>query len=356
MADHGSSKMVDKNDRKLALLIVDVQKKFILNARDSTLESARTHMPVIQRAIDLFRKAGRPVIWILYEGETTLEGITDETRPLLDGFEISDGDRVVIKRHMNSFNDTDLADIAHSEGCDAVLISGMFAQYCVMSTYWGAFDHELSPYMLKGGLISTEERFCDIAEELCKTYTLEELERNLELHKRNRSARFLLAADVVDGDALGFPLLLGCSGRGLLRLVLRDVLHPVLGAGHDDVAYGRVAGGLVLADGIPDLGRQRCGLDDSLEEVEEFQASGEEVLLDVLVGHDPQDGVVEIHGLLFRIVYLLVHDALCLLSGLFLLIEDALYDLPVLKDELPELFGTVVCHGCGTVLSVFTDN
>lgn len=175
MADHGSSKMVDKNDRKLALLIVDVQKKFILNARDSTLESARIHTPVILRAIDLFRKAGRPVIWILYEGETTLEGITDETRPLLDGFEISDGDRVVIKRHMNSFNGTDLADIAHSEGCDAVLISGMFAQYCVMSTYWGAFDNELSPYMLKGGLISTEERFCDIAEELCKTYTLEEL-------------------------------------------------------------------------------------------------------------------------------------------------------------------------------------
>ena len=74
------SKMVDKKDRRLALVIVDVQKKFIVNAKDTTLESARAHTPCILKVIDMFRKAGRPVIWVLYEGETTLEGITTETR------------------------------------------------------------------------------------------------------------------------------------------------------------------------------------------------------------------------------------------------------------------------------------
>lgn len=177
-----SMKMFNKNDRRLALVIVDVQKKFIVGADDSTLDSAKLHTPVMLSVIDRFRKAGRPVIWILYEGPTHLKGITEETYELLDGFSIDDSDIAVVKHHMNSFNDTDLAKTILSKDCDAALIMGMFAQYCVMSTYWGAFDNGVSPYMMKGGLISTEERFCDMAIEMCKHYTSEELDENLERH------------------------------------------------------------------------------------------------------------------------------------------------------------------------------
>jgi isochorismate hydrolase len=60
---------------------------------------------------------------------------------------------------------------------------GMFAQYCVMASYWGAFDKEVSPYMMKDGLISSDERFCGLAYDLCKTYDLKELESNLKLHR-----------------------------------------------------------------------------------------------------------------------------------------------------------------------------
>jgi nicotinamidase-related amidase len=178
-----SNKIVDKKDRKLALVIVDVQKKFIVNAKDTTLESARVHTPVIQKAISMFREAGRPVIWILYDAKAYMEGITEETTSLLDGFEFADTDRIVMKYHMNSFNNTNLSDIVESYGCDSVLLCGMFAQYCVMSTYWGAFDKDLSPYMLKDGLISTDDKFCDLAFGLCKSYDLEELEENLSLNR-----------------------------------------------------------------------------------------------------------------------------------------------------------------------------
>ena len=178
-----SMKSFDKKDRRLALVIVDVQKKFIVSADDSTLDSAKLHTPMMLSVIDRFRKAGRPVIWILYEGPTHLEGITNETYELLDGFSIDESDTVVIKHHMNSFNETDLAKIILSKDCDAALLMGMFAQYCVMSTYWGAFDNGVSPYMMKGGLISTQERFCDMAVELCKYYTSEELDENLERHR-----------------------------------------------------------------------------------------------------------------------------------------------------------------------------
>jgi len=183
---HEKMKIVDKKDRRLALVIVDVQKKFIIGADDTTLDSARLHTPMMVSVIERFREAGRPVIWILYEGETCLEGITEDTYELLDGFAIAGSDTVVIKHHMNSFNGTDLADIIHSKDCDAALIMGMFAQYCVMSTYWGAFDNGVSPYLMKGGLISTEDRYCDLAVELCKYYTSEELDENLEKNRLNR--------------------------------------------------------------------------------------------------------------------------------------------------------------------------
>ena len=178
---------VDKNIRRLALVIVDVQKKFIVNARDTTLESVSRNLPTMNKVIDMFREAGRPVIWILYEGDTHMEGMTTDTYPLIDGFEMKDTDHVVIKYHMNSFNNTNLSDIIHHNDCDAALIMGMFAQYCAMATYWGAFDKDVSPYFMKGGLISTEERYCELATELCKSYTMEELESNLEKNRIERS-------------------------------------------------------------------------------------------------------------------------------------------------------------------------
>ena len=179
-----SMKPVDKKVRKLALVIVDVQKKFIIGADDSTLESARLHTETMNKAIDMFRDAGRPVIWILYEGSTCMEGITDDTMQLLDGFEIKDTDHVVKKYHMNSFNNTALSDIILKNDCDAALVMGMFAQYCVMATYWGAFDKGISPYMMKGGLISNNEEAVGMVYELCKTYDLQELAENLEINKK----------------------------------------------------------------------------------------------------------------------------------------------------------------------------
>lgn len=187
MVDH-SSVMVNKDDRKLALVIVDIQKKFITKGDDPTLRSVDAHLQTMSKVIDMFRDAGRPIIWVLYEGDTCMEGITDDTMALLDGFEIGSADHVVIKHHMNSFNDTGLAEIIHDSGCDAALFMGMFAQYCVMASYWGAFDNNVSPYMMKGGLISTDEKYCDLAYDLCKTYDLGELESNLRLHRVDLSS------------------------------------------------------------------------------------------------------------------------------------------------------------------------
>jgi len=177
-------KVVDKNERKLALVIVDVQKKFLIGGDDQTPISAKAHYPLMNKAIELFREAGRPVIWILFMGPTHQHGITDDPFDLLDGFEIKEGDFKVEKYHMNSFCNTTLADVIHENGCDAAVFMGMYAQHCVMATYWGAFDKDVAPYMLKGGLISNKEEMCDKVCDLCKAYTIEEIEENLKLNRK----------------------------------------------------------------------------------------------------------------------------------------------------------------------------
>jgi hypothetical protein len=51
MSEDHTSKLIDKNDRRLALVIVDVQKKFIRKGEDPTLVSAERHTPTMQKAI-----------------------------------------------------------------------------------------------------------------------------------------------------------------------------------------------------------------------------------------------------------------------------------------------------------------
>ena len=80
---------------------------------------------------------------------------------------------------MNSFRNPELAETLDRLGCDHILIAGMVAHYCVLATYFGAFDRGLSPYMLEGGLMATEERNVGMVEKLCKTLSLAEMAENV---------------------------------------------------------------------------------------------------------------------------------------------------------------------------------
>ena len=65
-------------------------------------------------------------------------------------------------------------------GCDNILIAGMITQYCVMSTYFAAFDNGLIPFLMEDAIISNDEKMNTAAEQLCKTYNFEEVKENLE--------------------------------------------------------------------------------------------------------------------------------------------------------------------------------
>ena len=156
-------------DKKMALVVIDAQRKFRSDRPDwdQVRDAAVTRM---NRLLFMFRQAGAPVIVVRYEGKTRCrpyEGTDgDEYFP---GLVILPTDRVVTKHSMNSFRDTELEGVLKSMDVDKILLCGTVTQYCVMSTYYSAMDHDITPYLAHDATISTTQDILKAAEVVCKT-------------------------------------------------------------------------------------------------------------------------------------------------------------------------------------------
>jgi len=60
----------------------------------------------------------------------------------------------ITKTYGNAFNKTPLADELCALGVDTVILTGYCAEYCVLSTYRGAQDLDLTPIILRDTLAS----------------------------------------------------------------------------------------------------------------------------------------------------------------------------------------------------------
>lgn len=170
----------EKRDRRLALVVVDSQNKFLVGASEQILKGKEAHLPAISRAVRMFHEAGRPVVFVQYDGVTHyMDENTAEGDSLFEGIDARPDDIYVHKYHMNSFRNTCLEDVVKGAGCDSILLCGIYTDFCVMSTYWSATDHDLTAFLLKGALIATEERVNDMYFQLCRTFDMDEVEENL---------------------------------------------------------------------------------------------------------------------------------------------------------------------------------
>lgn len=169
----------EKRDRKMALVVIDLQNKFF-GDNEKLAKSKELHIDTIKETIRAFREAKRPVIFITFDGFAHGSDYNSpEGDSIISDVKVEPTDLMVGKYHMNSFRNTNLADVVKSTGCDTVLLIGMLAQYCVSATYWGASDHGISAFMMEGGLITTDEELNELIFKLYRTYTMEEVEENL---------------------------------------------------------------------------------------------------------------------------------------------------------------------------------
>lgn len=134
----------------------------------------------VNRAISLFRSTGNPIVYVFFDGRGSCLSEWDDAGDLLleDLLPMADGDVEIHKSCMNAFNGTGLGETLRSMGVDCVLIAGLVAHYCVLATYFGAFDQELSPYILEGGIAATDEENVEMVERMFKTLSVDEIGEN----------------------------------------------------------------------------------------------------------------------------------------------------------------------------------
>ncbi len=138
---------------KLALLVIDVQKKFFTFS-PTTAQSLNDAIEYINAAIALFREKDLPVICVQHVDEEEKLVPGEEGFELPEQLDILPSDLHIHKTYGNSFNKTTLEDELRDLGVDTVIITGFCAEYCVLSTYRGAQDLDLTPIILRGSLAS----------------------------------------------------------------------------------------------------------------------------------------------------------------------------------------------------------
>jgi nicotinamidase-related amidase len=158
---------------KPALLVIDVQKQFFRNP--AVIQSLNDAIEYINAAIALFREKHLPVICVQHVDEA------EKLVPGEAGFElpgelnILPSDLHVHKSYGNSFTKTSLKEALETLGVDTVIITGYCAEYCVLSTYRGAQDQDLTPIILRGALASSTPENIKFVENISEIVSYEAL-------------------------------------------------------------------------------------------------------------------------------------------------------------------------------------
>ena len=161
---------------KPALLIIDVQKAFFGPNTTPSLDAA---IQQINTAVALFRKKQLP-IFCIQQVEPTEQLVPGEP-----GFDVPDylavlpSDEHIHKRYENSFNQTYLLEKLRGLEVDTVIVTGFCAEYCVLSTYRGAKDLDLTPYILRGAIASGTPDNISFVERISSVMPLESLSEAL---------------------------------------------------------------------------------------------------------------------------------------------------------------------------------
>ena len=164
---------------KPALLVVDIQKQFF-EFGPTTTQSLNDAIEYINAAIALFREKDLPVICVQHMDEEERLVPGEEGFGLPEELDILPSDVHVQKTYGNAFNQTSLRDELRELGVDTVIITGFCAENCVLSTYRGAEDLDLTPVILRGSLASGKVENIKFVESISNIISYGALKKMLE--------------------------------------------------------------------------------------------------------------------------------------------------------------------------------
>ena len=138
---------------KPALLVIDIQKAFF-KINTVTTESLNNAMEYINAAIAQFRRSGFPIIVVQHTDKNDNLVPGEEGFDLPEKLNILPEDIRIYKEYGNAFKKTNLHDELKKSDIDMLIVTGFCAEHCVLSTYKGAEDLDLTPVILRGSLAS----------------------------------------------------------------------------------------------------------------------------------------------------------------------------------------------------------
>ncbi|HEY3397170.1 MAG TPA: isochorismatase family cysteine hydrolase [Armatimonadota bacterium] len=153
------------NPAATALVIVDMTKPFAEEGYPLVAPSAPAIVPRLAEAVAAFRRAGRPVLWLV-QGHHSLphdrgahlarwwptmicEGTPDVE--MTAGLEPLPEEKIIYKRRYSGFYQTDLELTLRCLGASQVVIAGVLTNVCPFSTAVDAFMRDLDVYYLADG-------------------------------------------------------------------------------------------------------------------------------------------------------------------------------------------------------------
>jgi nicotinamidase-related amidase len=166
---------------KPALLVQDIQNVWLYDP-DSNQElrkSLEKRLDTINDAIAWFRRNKLPIIVGYTEDKE--QGLLPGTKSfeVPNTVRIEETDPKVTKRHASAFGNPEFGAMLRKEGCDTLVIVGLSASGCVLATYFSAFDWDIRPYLIQGGVASHNEEHVRFAEDICDTLDLHSLDQLL---------------------------------------------------------------------------------------------------------------------------------------------------------------------------------
>lgn len=117
-----------------ALLVIDVQDSFKVDAARWERRSNRSFEVNLNRLIDAFRNAGRPVIFVLHSDADEGFERTGPHYKLMDFIAPQDGEPVVHKTTRNCFTSTNLERTLNDLGVRRIAIAGIQTEQCCETT------------------------------------------------------------------------------------------------------------------------------------------------------------------------------------------------------------------------------
>lgn len=149
---------------KAALLVVDMQKEFFQEeaSRPSLMEA----VDYINYSIDIFRKAGCPVIFV-QDQDATGEGFE-----IYEGLKVEPTDARIVKEYGNAFWKTELEELLHKQGIELIAICGYAAEYCIYATYNGAGERDFMPTLIQHAIAGPNPQHIGFIQNICRSTSI----------------------------------------------------------------------------------------------------------------------------------------------------------------------------------------